>query len=422
MTKGEKTKKLNFRDKETTMYDVYKIRQDFPVLSQKINGKPNTFLDSAASAQKPQCVIDTMYHLYSSCYANVHRGAYYLSEHITLEYENARKIVQRFINAASEREIIFTRNATESINLVAACWGRKFLKSGDEILISQAEHHANLIPWQMIAAETGAELKVFKIADDGSYLEEEYLKLLGPKTKMVAVTAMSNVLGTVFPVRKMAEQAHKAGALFLVDACQAAVHYVLDVQQTDCDFLAFSGHKTYGPSGIGVLYGKYKLLDSLPPYQFGGDMVEKVTYEKTTFDEVPARFEAGTPAMVQAIGLGRALQYMQKQGMENIAAHEAELTDYARGRFAEVKGFKEIGTAQGKGGVFSFVLDGIHPQDIAFILDKEGVSVRTGHHCAQPLVERMGYTSLARASLGMYSCREDIDIFIAALQKAKTFF
>ncbi len=404
------------------MYDVYKIRQDFPVLSQKINGKPNTFLDSAASAQKPQCVIDTMYHLYSSCYANVHRGAYYLSEHITLEYENARKIVQRFINAASEREIIFTRNATESINLVAACWGRKFLKSGDEILISQAEHHANLIPWQMIAAETGAELKVFKIADDGSYLEEEYLKLLGPKTKMVAVTAMSNVLGTVFPVRKMAEQAHKAGALFLVDACQAAVHYVLDVQQTDCDFLAFSGHKTYGPSGIGVLYGKYKLLDSLPPYQFGGDMVEKVTYEKTTFDEVPARFEAGTPAMVQAIGLGRALQYMQKQGMENIAAHEAELTDYARGRFAEVKGFKEIGTAQGKGGVFSFVLDGIHPQDIAFILDKEGVSVRTGHHCAQPLVERMGYTSLARASLGMYSCREDIDIFIAALQKAKTFF
>lgn len=404
------------------MYDVYKIRQDFPVLSQRINGKPNTFLDSAASAQKPQCVIDTMYRLYSSCYANVHRGAYYLSEHMTQEYENARKIVQRFINAASEREIIFTRNATESINLVAACWGRKFLKPGDEILISQAEHHANLIPWQVIAAETGAELKVFKIADDGSYLEEEYLKLLGPKTKMVAVTAMSNVLGTVFPVRKMAEQAHKAGALFLVDACQAAVHHALDVQQTDCDFLAFSGHKTYGPSGIGVLYGKYKVLDSLPPYQFGGDMVEKVTYEKTTFDEVPARFEAGTPAMVQAIGLGRALQYMQEQGMENIAAHEAELTDYARGRFAEVKGFKEIGTARGKGGVFSFVLGGIHPQDIAFILDKEGVSVRTGHHCAQPLVERMGYTSLARASLGMYSSREDIDIFIAALQKAKTFF
>ena len=413
---------MNIRDKETTMYDVYKIRQDFPVLSQRINGKPNTFLDSAASAQKPQCVIDTMYRLYSSCYANVHRGAYYLSEHMTQEYENARKIVQRFINAASEREIIFTRNATESINLVAACWGRKFLKPGDEILISQAEHHANLIPWQVIAAETGAELKVFKIADDGSYLEEEYLKLLGPKTKMVAVTAMSNVLGTVFPVRKMAEQAHKAGALFLVDACQAAVHHALDVQQTDCDFLAFSGHKTYGPSGIGVLYGKYKLLDSLPPYQFGGDMVEKVTYEKTTFDEVPARFEAGTPAMVQAIGLGRALQYMQEQGMENIAAHEAELTDYARGRFAEVKGFKEIGTARGKGGVFSFVLGGIHPQDIAFILDKEGVSVRTGHHCAQPLVERMGYTSLARASLGMYSSREDLDIFIAALQKAKTFF
>lgn len=404
------------------MYDVYKIRQDFPVLAQKINGKPNTFLDSAASAQKPQCVIDTITRLYSTCYANVHRGAYYLSEHMTLEYENARKIVQNFINAADNREIIFTRNATESINLVAACWGRKFLKPGDEILISQAEHHANLIPWQMIAAETGAVLKIFKIGDDGGYLEEEYLKLLGPQTKIVAVTAMSNVLGTIFPVRKMAEQAHKAGAVILVDACQAIVHQALDVQAMDCDFLAFSGHKTYGPSGIGVLYGKYALLDSMPPYQFGGDMVEKVTYEKTTFDEVPARFEAGTPAMVQAIGLGRALQYMADLGMENITAHETELTAYAHSRFGEIGRFKEIGTAEGKGGVFSFVLEGIHPQDVAFILDKEGVSVRTGHHCAQPLVERMGYTSLARASLGLYSTREDIDIFINALQKAKTFF
>ena len=341
---------------------------------------------------------------------------------MTQEYENARKIVQNFINAADNREIIFTRNATESINLVAACWGRKFLKPGDEILISQAEHHANLIPWQMIAAETGAVLKIFKIGDDGGYLEEEYLKLLGPQTKIVAITAMSNVLGTIFPVRKMAEQAHKAGAVILVDACQAIVHQALDVQAMDCDFLAFSGHKTYGPSGIGVLYGKYALLDSMPPYQFGGDMVEKVTYEKTTFDEVPARFEAGTPAMVQAVGLGRALQYMADLGMENITAHETELTAYARGRFSEVGGFKEIGTAEGKGGVFSFVLEGIHPQDVAFILDKEGVSVRTGHHCAQPLVERMGYTSLARASLGLYSTREDIDIFINALQKAKTFF
>lgn len=404
------------------MYDVYKIRRDFPVLAQKINGKPNTFLDSAASAQKPQCVIDTITRLYSTCYANVHRGAYYLSEHMTQEYENARKIVQKFINAADSREIIFTRNATESVNLVAACWGRKFLKPGDEILISQAEHHANLIPWQMIAAETGAVLKIFKIGDDGSYLEEEYLKLLGPQTKIVAVTAMSNVLGTIFPVRKMAEQAHKVGAVILVDACQAIVHQALDVQAIDCDFLAFSGHKTYGPSGIGVLYGKYALLDSMPPYQFGGDMVEEVTYEKTTFDEVPARFEAGTPAMVQAVGLGRALQYMADLGMENITAHETELTAYAHSRFGEIGRFKEIGTAEGKGGVFSFVLEGIHPQDVAFILDKEGVSVRTGHHCAQPLVERMGYTSLARASLGLYSTREDIDIFINALQKAKTFF
>lgn len=404
------------------MYDVYEVRKDFPVLDVRVNGKPNTFLDSGASAQKPSIVLDRMMKIYSQEYSNVHRGSYWLSEQITLDYEAARKTVQKFLNAASEKEIVFTRNATESINLVAATWGRKFIKSGDEILISEAEHHANLVPWQMLCAETGAELKIFKIADDGSFLEEEYRKNLTPKTKLVAVTAMSNVLGTIFPVKQMIASAHAAGAKVLVDACQFAVHQKIDVQDLDCDFLAFSGHKTYGPSGIGVLYGKYQLLDAMPPYQFGGDMVANVTYQHTTFDEPPARFEAGTPAIVQAIGLAEALKYMMNLGMDNITAHEMKLVDYAHQQFAQIKGFKEVGTAVGKGGVFAFAVDGIHAQDLAFILDKEGVSVRTGHHCAQPLVERMGYTSLARATLGLYSAPEDLDRLVAAINKAKTFF
>ena len=284
------------------MFDVYEIRKQFPVLGREINGKPNTFLDTGASAQKPQCVIDKMLKVYSRDYANVHRGSYLLSEEITLEYEKARKIVQKFINAKSDKEIVFTRNATESINLVAAAWGRKFLKKGDEILISEAEHHANLIPWQQVRDETGCTLKIFKIADDGSFVWDEFAKWLSEKTKLVAVTAMSNVLGTIFPIKKMAQAAHEVGALVLTDACQFAVHHQIDVQDMDCDFLAFSGHKTYGPSGIGVLYGKYDILEKMPPYQCGGDMVDHVSYEKTTFAEPPARFEAGTPAIVQAIG------------------------------------------------------------------------------------------------------------------------
>lgn len=404
------------------MYDVYTIRKDFPILSQTVNGKPNIFLDSAASAQKPLCVIDRLRRIYLEEYANVHRGLYYLSEKCTGDYENARKIVQKFLNARSNREIVFTRNATESINLVAACWGRKFLKPGDEILISEAEHHANLVPWQQMRDETGCSLKIFKIADDGSYLEEEYLKLLSEKTKLVAVTGMSNVLGTVFPVKKMAAQAHAHGALFLLDACQYVVHQKVDVRELDCDFLAFSGHKTYGPTGIGILYGKYDLLEKMPPYQTGGDMVGRVTYEKTTFEEPPVRFEAGTPAFVQAIGLGEALNYMMTLGMDTITAHEDELTAYALERLGEISGLKQVGTAAGKGGVFSFVLEGIHAQDVAYVLDKEGVSVRTGHHCAEPLVRRMGYESVARASLGLYSTREDIDGLVKAIRKAQSFF
>lgn len=404
------------------MYDVEKIRLDFPNLALEVNGRPNTFLDTAASAQKPREVLDRMMSVYVNDYANVHRGSYYFSERATEEYEKARLIVKNFINAESGNEIVFTRSATEGINLVAACWGMGNLRPGDEILLSEAEHHANLVPWQNVRDKTGCTLKFFRINDDGSFDEESFYKMLNPKVKLVAVTAMSNVLGTVFPVKEIANAAHLAGALCLVDACQSAVHVKTDVQDIGCDFLAFSGHKLYGPTGIGCLYARYDLLAAMPPYQFGGDMIEDVSYEKTTFTVPPARFEAGTPAIVQAVGLGAALEYMQRLGMENIEAHERELVKYAEERLAEVKGLKIVGAAPGKGGVFSFVLGNIHPQDVAFILDKEGVAVRTGHHCAQPLVNRMGYSSLARASFGLYTNHADIDRFAAALEKTKTFF
>lgn len=404
------------------MYNVETIRKDFPVLSRQINGKPNTFLDSAASAQKPQVVIDKITDVYSRAYSNVHRGSYLLSEEVTSEYEQARQKVQKFLNAGSDKEIVFTRNATESINLVAASWGRKFLTRMDQVLISEAEHHANLVPWQVLRDEIGFELNIFKINDDGSFNPDEFYSRLNGNTKLVAITGMSNVLGTVFPLKEMIKAAHDVGAKVLVDGCQYVVHQPVDVQDLDCDFLAFSGHKTYGPSGIGVLYGKADILDAMPPYQYGGDMVNVVTYQSTTFDVPPARFEAGTPAIVQAIGLGAALEYMMNLGMADIQKHEDELTAYMHKRLPEVKGLKEVGTAPGKGGVFSFVLEGVHPQDLAFLLDKEGVAVRVGHHCAAPLVRRMGYESLARASFGLYSNKADVDRFIAALQKARTFF
>lgn len=404
------------------MYDVYEIRKDFPILGELINGKPNIFMDSAASAQKPLPVLEKMRNLYLQAYANVHRGSYYLSETITAEYEEARSRVHEFLNSLSDKEIVFVRNATEGVNLVASTWGRRYLKAGDEVVVSEAEHHANLVPWQALRDEIGFTLKIFKLGDNGEYLEEEYLKQLTAKTKLVAVAGMSNVLGTIFPIKKMIAQAHAVGALFLVDACQYAVHQKIDVQDLDCDFLVFSGHKTYGPSGIGVLYGKYDVLNSMPPYQYGGDMVASVTYEKAEFNEPPFRFEAGTPAIMQAIGLGEALRYMMNLGMENITAHEDELTRYTTAKLREIKGLRIVGDAPNKGGVFSFAVDGMHPQDLAFILDKEGVSVRTGHHCAQPIVNRMGYESLARASLGLYNTKEDVDALCAAIIKAQKFF
>lgn len=404
------------------MYDVYKIKEDFPILRQTLNGKPVAFLDTAASAQKPLCVLQKMQDIYTQSYANPHRGSYHFAEAITVEYEKARQTVREFINASSDKEIVFTRNATESINLVAATWGKQNLKAGDEVLISEAEHHADLVPWQNICEITGAKLKVFAVSDDGDFVAESFEKTLSNKTKLVAVTAMSNVLGTIFPIKDIIEKAHKVGAVVLIDACQYAPHYPLDVQDMNCEFLAFSGHKIYGPTGIGVLYGKAEILQNMPPYQFGGDMIDNVTFAKTTFADIPARFEAGTAASVQAIGMAEAMRYMQNIGFDNLIAHEKALVEYTLNRLSEVPNLKIIGTAKSRGGVFSFDIKGIHPQDLAFVLNKENVAVRTGHHCAQPIVNRMGYTSLARASLGLYTTKEDIDALVNALLKAEKFF
>ena len=404
------------------MYDVYEIRKDFPVLNEMINDKPFFYLDTSASAQKPQQVLDKMMKVYQKTYANPHRGSYTISEEMTTEYEQARETVREFINAKRAPEIIYTRNATESINLVASSWGGENLKAGDEVLISQAEYHANLVPWQHICQVTGAKLVVFPVSDKGEFIEKEFLKHLSEKTKIVAVTAMSNVLGTIFPIKNITAAAHKIGAKVLIDACQFAVHHKIDVQDIDCDFLAFSAHKTYGPSGVGVLYGKTEILQNMQPYQFGGDMIENVTYEKTTFTDIPARFEAGTPAAVQAIGMAEGLKYMMNLGLDNIEKHEQELVKYTTEKLLQVPDLKIIGTAKYKGGVFSFAIRDIHPQDLAFVLNKENIAIRTGHHCAQPIVNRMGYTSVARASLGLYSTKEDIDALYNALLKAEKFF
>lgn len=403
------------------MFNAHSIRKDFPILARLIEGNRNIYMDTAASAQKPLCVIERLKEAYLEEYANVHRGSYRLSEKATENYEHARKTVAKFINAKSSEDVVFTRNATEGINLIAATFGATKLHAGDEVLLSRAEHHANLVTWQQWAQKTGATLKYFDLEEDGSFSTELFVKHLTEKTKIVAVTAMSNVLGTVFPIKEICSLAHKAGAVVLIDACQYAVHKKIDVQDFDCDFLVFSGHKVYGPTGIGVLYGKSDLLVTLPPYQYGGDMIDKVTYEKTTFALPPARFEAGTPAFVQAIGLEAALQYVMQFDFDEIERYEEELTRYTTDCLQAIHGLKILGTTPDKGGVFSFAVDGIHPQDIAFILGKEGVAVRTGHFCAEPLVNKLGYTSLTRASLGIYTTKEDVDDFIKALQKAKDF-
>lgn len=400
------------------MLNPEEIRLDFPIFDDK----SVVFLDTAASAQKPLVVVEKIKETYLSSYANVHRGSYSLSESATFSYESARKTVQRFINAKSEKEIIFTKGATESINLVASTWVRQNLAKGDEVLISEAEHHANLVVWQNLRDEIGFDLKIFKINDDGSFSPENFEKELNKKTKFVAVTAMSNVLGNLFPIKEIVKKAHEFGAIVLVDACQFAVHKKIDVMNMDCDFLVFSGHKLYGPTGIGILYGKIELLENMPPYQFGGDMVKEVSYQKTTFAHCPAKFEAGTPPFVEAIGLAKAIEYLENIGFDNISKNEQELSKYAIEKLSLIEELIFIGEKSDKHGVFSFVIKDIHASDVAFILNHKNICVRIGHHCAQPLVNRMGQSSVIRASIGIYSTRQDIDKLILGLKKAIKFF
>lgn len=397
------------------MYDIDRIRADFPIFS-----KDNlTFLDSAASAQKPKSVINRIKDVYENEYSNVHRGSYSLSENLTKEYEDARKSISKFINSKSDKEIIYTRGATEAINLVANSWGRKFLSKNDEVIISEAEHHSNLVPWQILSKEIGFELKICRVTDDGDFDFEDYKSKLSDKTKLVAVAHISNVLGTVFPIKEIVKEAKKYGAKTLIDGCQGIVHEIVDVQDIDCDFYVFSGHKLYGPTGIGVLYGKYDILEKMNPYQYGGDMVVSVTYKDTKFDLPPAKFEAGTPAIAQAIALGEVIKYIEKIGMKNIIEYENKITKYATEKLSEIDFITQIGVSKNKIGVFSFVLNNVHPQDATFIFNKMGVCVRTGNHCAQPLVNRMGYDGVIRASIGLYTTTDEIDELIRAIYKAK---
>ena len=406
----------------TDPYDVEAIRADFPILARTMHDKPLAFLDSAASAQKPRHVIDAVSDVYEREYANVHRGLYQISEAVTERYEGTRDIIRDFIGAAHNHEIIFTRNATESINLIAHSFGRAFLKEGDEVVITELEHHANIVPWQMLRDQKGIVLKVAPITDEGELIMSAFEDLLGPKTKLVAVSQMSNVLGTILPIEDIIHRAHAVGAKVLIDGCQAITHFPVDVQALGCDFYVFSGHKLYGPSGIGVLYGREELLNAMPPFMGGGDMISSVTFEKSTWAKLPHKFEAGTPAIAQAIGLGAAIEYVNGLGLAAIAAHEQDLLNYATQQLLSVRGLRIIGTAPNKASVISFMLDYAHPHDIATIIDRAGVAVRAGHHCAQPLMQRMDVPATTRASLGLYSNRADIDALVRALGDVEEFF
>ncbi len=398
--------------------DVTRIRKDFPILERGMRGKRLAFLDSAASAQKPRPVIDTLSHVYSHEYANIHRGVYELSERATRRYEEAREKVAALLGAASPREIVFTRNATESINLVASSWGRQNVGEGDEILVTHMEHHANIVPWQLLCEERGAKLRVVPIDDDGALCMDELEKRIGPRTRLVSVVHVSNALGTINPVQDIVRIAHERGVPVLLDGAQSVPRMAVDVAALDCEFYVFSGHKLYGPSGIGVLYGKAELLEAMPPYQGGGEMIRTVSFEGSTWNDVPNKFEAGTPAIAEAIGLGAAVDYVRELGLERIARHEAELLDYGTERLLELPGLRLIGTAREKIGVLGFVVDGVHPHDLATILDQHGVAVRAGHHCAQPVMQRFGVPATTRASLGVYNDREDLDQLVEGVREA----
>lgn len=402
---------------EPRIFDLEKIRADFPILQQQVHGKPLCYFDNAATTQKPQFVIDTLNEYYTSMNANIHRAVHHLSEVSTVAFENARTKIKNFINASSEKEIIFTRGTTESINLVANSFGRHLLKENDEIIISEMEHHSNIVPWQFLRDEKKINLKVIPIDSNGEIIFEEFEKMISPKTKLVSVVFISNSLGTVNPVEKIIELAHKNGIPVLVDAAQAIQHLKIDVQKLDCDFLAFSGHKIYGPTGIGVLYGKRTLLEAMPPFLGGGDMISKVTFKETTYNELPYKFEAGTSNIADAIGLGAAIDYVSSIGLDAIAAHETELLKYATDKLLKVPGIKIIGNAKNKSSVISFVIENIHPHDVGTFLDFEGIAIRTGHHCTQPVMDHFDIPATSRVSFAMYNKIEEIDILHEGLKK-----
>lgn len=402
--------------------DINKIRADFPILSREVYGKPLVYLDNAATSQKPQCVIDKIAEMYTSVNSNVHRGVHYLSQAATDEHEAARKTVQKFINAVSPDEIVFTRGATESINLVASSFCSKFCKEGDEILISAMEHHSNIVPWQLQAEIRGLKIKVAPINSDGELLIDELEKLISDRTKLIAVTHISNVLGTINPIERIAEIANKHNVPILIDAAQSVQHAKVDVQKINCDFLVFSSHKVYGPTGVGVLYGKERWLNEMPPYQGGGEMISSVSFEKTTFNHLPFKFEAGTPDFVGTAALATALKYVSSIGLENIAQHEDDLLRYASAEMLKIEGLRIIGTSNKKSSVISFLIDDIHPYDIGTLLDKMGIAVRTGHHCAEPLMKELSIDGTARASFAFYNTKEEIDIFLSALKRIVSMF
>ena len=403
----------------TATYPIDKIRQDFPVLHQEVNGKPLIYFDNGASSQKPQSVIDVVDDYYSKEHSNVHRGVHTLSQRATAKYEEARVKLQQFINAEKDHEVIFTKGTTDGINLVANAWGRTNLQPGDEVIISAVEHHSNIVPWQMICEERGAQLKVAPITESGELIMEAFERLLSSKTKMVAITHVSNTLGSIFPVDEIIEKAHAVGALVLLDGAQSVPHMNIDVQQLDVDFYCASAHKMYGPTGIGFLYGKEAVLDAMPPYQGGGDMIKTVSFEKTVYNDLPHKFEAGTPNIVGVIGLGAAIDYLNQFGMSSIAAHEEDLLNYATSKIKEIEGIRIIGEAQEKAGVLSFLVGTSHPYDIGVLLDKMGIAVRTGHHCTMPLMDWYGIPGTARASFGMYNTKEEIDVFIQGIERAQ---
>jgi cysteine desulfurase/selenocysteine lyase len=398
-------------------YDVATIRRDFPILSRTVYGRPLVYLDNAASAQKPLAVIEAETALYENGYANIHRGVHWLSVHATDAYDAAREKARRFLSARSTEEIVFVRGTTEAVNLVASTWGRRHVGRDDEILITGLEHHSNIVPWQLLAEEKGARLAVATIDDRGEVPLAEIERRLTPRTRILAVAHLSNALGTILPIREIVSLAHAKGVPVFVDGAQAAPRMPVDVRQLDCDFYAFSGHKIYGPTGVGILYGKAEHLDAMPPYQGGGDMIRSVTFEKTTFNSLPYKFEAGTPNIAGGIGLGAALDYVGAVGMEAIAAHEHDLLAEATARLSAIPGLRIVGTAREKAGVLSFVLDGVHPHDIGTVLDREGIAIRTGHHCAQPVMDRYGLPATARASFGLYNTLEEVDALVAALHK-----